>query len=129
MRPPYDELVHSLDGTPMAMQVIVLVLPHTPPDAFLRDLQADDVTVRADNPAQGPEHSCTASRTERLNALDPTVGPQRRVRGRHQSVVDADVLAANLVNVSVTSRAREADHMQRRPPLPALDGCAGSGDS
>jgi hypothetical protein len=111
------------------MQIIVPALHHTLPAAFLRDLHAGDVTVRADNLTQGREHSRTASRTDRLDALDPIVRQQRRVRGRLESVVDADVLAANRVNVSVTSKAREADRLLRRPPLPALDGCAGSGDS
>ena len=92
--PPYDDLLRYLDGNPLAIQVIVPELQHKPPDALLRDLQAGQVSLRADDPAHGREHSLTASLTYRLDALDPIIHQRLGVLGFFQGVVSADVLAA-----------------------------------
>ena len=90
--PPYDDLLRYLDGNPLAIQVIVPELQHKPPDALLRDLQAGEVPLRADDPAQGREHSLTASLTYRLDALDPIVRQRLGVLALFQGFVGADVL-------------------------------------
>ncbi|MBI3796026.1 MAG: CHAT domain-containing protein [Deltaproteobacteria bacterium] len=92
--PDYNELLRYLRGNPLAIQVILPELKQKTPNVLLKEVQAGQATLSADDPAQGREHSLTASLTYRLDTLDPTLRQRLGVLGLFQGFVDADVLAA-----------------------------------
>ena len=92
--PQYNDLLKYLRGNPLAIQAIIPELKRAKPDALLRALQAGEVKLSEDDPAQGRERSLSASLTYRLDALDATLRQRLGVLALFQGFVDADVLAA-----------------------------------
>ena len=90
--PAYNDLLRYLRGNPLAIQVILPELKRATPDALLRALQAGEVNLSADDPAQGRERSLSASLTYRLDALDPALRQRLGLLALFQGFVDADVL-------------------------------------
>lgn len=91
--PQYNDLLKYLRGNPLAIQVVLPELKRKTPDALLRELQAGEVRLSEDDPAQGRERSLSASLTYRLDALDPALRRRLGVLALFQGFVDADVLA------------------------------------
>ena len=91
--PQYNDLLKYLRGNPLAIQAILPELKRAKPDALLRALQAGEVKLSDDDPAQGRERSLSASLTYRLDALDTTLRQRLGVLALFQGFVDADVLA------------------------------------
>ncbi|HMF55492.1 MAG TPA: CHAT domain-containing protein [Pyrinomonadaceae bacterium] len=90
--PQYNDLLKYLRGNPLAIQAILPELKRTKPDALLRALQAGEVNLSEDDPAQGRERSLSASLTYRLDALDATLRHRLGLLALFQGFVDAYVL-------------------------------------
>ncbi len=71
--PQYNDLLKYLQGNPLAIQVILPELKHTPPDALLEALRTGAAALGSDDPGQGRERSLAASLDYRLSGLDPMV--------------------------------------------------------
>src|SRR5205085_9115323 len=91
--PQYNDLLKYLRGNPLAIQAILPELKRTKPDALLHALQAGEVNLSEDDPAQGRERSLSASLTYRLDALDTTLRQRLGLLALFQGFVNADVLA------------------------------------
>lgn len=91
--PQYNDLLKFLRGNPLAIQIVLPELQRTTPDALLRSLQAGEVKLSGDDPAQGRERSLSASLTYRLDALDAMLRQRLGVLALFQGFVSADVLA------------------------------------
>ena len=98
--PQYNDLLKSLRGNPLAIQVIMPELKRTTPDELLKALQAGEAKLSADYPGQGRERSLTASLTYRFDALDTALRWRLGVLGLFQEFVDASVLEAMCQQVS-----------------------------
>lgn len=92
--PEYNDLLNSLRGNPLAIQVILPELKRMSPDALLQALQAGAVKLGADDPALGRGHSLTASLTYRLDTLEESLRRRLGLLGLFQGFVAAEVLAA-----------------------------------
>ncbi|HEX8072010.1 MAG TPA: tetratricopeptide repeat protein [Pyrinomonadaceae bacterium] len=91
--PAYNKLLKYLRGNPLAIQAILPELARMTPEKLLTALQAGEVKLTADDPAQGRERSLAASLTYRLDALDATLRQRLGVLALFQGFVSADVLA------------------------------------
>ncbi len=91
--PQYNDLLGYLRGNPLAIQAILPELKRAAPDALLRALQAGEVNLSEDDPAQGRERSLSASLTYRLDALDAALRRRLGALALFQGFVSANVLA------------------------------------
>jgi hypothetical protein len=92
--PQYNDLLDSLRGNPLAIQIILPELKHTKPDALLQSLQAGTTKLSTEDSTQGREHSLSASLTYRLDRLDPIMHKRLGLLGLFQGFADADILSA-----------------------------------
>ena len=90
---PYNKLLDSLQGNPLAIQVILPELAHIDPDDLLTALKKGTAKLSKDDREQGRQYSLTASLEYRLDRLDELLRGRLGLLGMFQGFVNVNTLA------------------------------------